>query len=163
MGVQLYSLDPEIEELLVQLADAAMKVERPERLFFVLSVDGMAGVFVQGGGLPNRITVADQDLSELDDLGLIERRNFNLTGTYEFFITSAGYAHVQQVKGRVDPVTAAGQTALDYIESSDFAARHPEAHAKFRVAAQYAAEDPQGHATRIGHDCREALQAFADD
>jgi hypothetical protein len=163
VGVQLYKMDPEVEELLVRLADASMTVPRPQRRFFVSQAFGMVGVGVQGGGLAGEIEVADQDLSELDRAGMIEITNVNIRGTYEFFITSAGYAHVQQVKGRVDPVAAAGQTALDYIDSSDFAARHPGASEKFRVAARYASEDPQAHATRIGHDCREALQAFADD
>lgn len=57
--------------------------------------------------------------------------NLNMRGTYELFITRS----VQQVKGRVDPVAAAGQTALDYIDSADFAARHPAAHEKLRGRA----------------------------
>ncbi len=140
-----------------------MTVPRPERQFFVSKAFGMSGVGVLGGGLPEEIAVAEQDLKELDHAGMIDRSNFNVRGTYEFFITSAGYKHAQQVKGRVDPVAEAGQTALEYVDSSEFADRHPDAHQKFRVAARYASEDPVGHATRIGHDCREALQAFAAD
>ena len=119
---------------------------------------------VRGGGLPGSLEAADQDLRELRRAGLIETTNVNVRGTYEFFVTSAGYARVEQIRGRVDPVTTAAQTALDYIRDANFdEARHPVAHNKFRVAVQYAHEDPCGHATRIGHDCREALQAFAKD
>ena len=140
-----------------------MTVPRPQRRFYVSRNFGMVGVGVMGGGLPDEIEVADNDLSELDRADLIEIENVNIRGTYEFFITSAGNRYVQDVKDRVDPVAAGGQTAVEYIDSSEFAARHPDSHQKFRVAARYAAEDPVGHATRIGHDCREALQAFADD
>ncbi|MBS1886807.1 MAG: hypothetical protein JSU06_06425 [Actinobacteria bacterium] len=163
MGVQLGpTIDPEVEELLVRFADAAMTVARPQRQFFVSRTFG-AGVTVQGAGIEGEIEVAPQDLSELDRSNLIKITNLNVRGTYEFFITSDGYSHVQRIKGRVDPITAIGQTAVDYIDSADFATRHPTAREKFRVATRYASEDPEGHATRIGHDCREALHAFAED
>jgi hypothetical protein len=163
MGVQLgQTIDPEVEELLVRIADASMTVARPQRQFFVSRTFG-AGVTVQGAGLEGEIEVAPQDLSELDRSNLIKITNVNVRGTYEFFITSEGYNHVQRTKDRVDPITTAGQTAVDHIDSADFATRHPTAREKFRVATRYASEDPQSHATRIGHDCREALQVFAED
>jgi hypothetical protein len=163
MGVQLGpTIDPEVEELLVRFADASMTVARPQRQFLVSRAFGV-GVTVQGAGLGGEIEVAPQDLSELDRSNLIKITNVNVRGTYEFFITSEGYDYVGRVKSRVDPVTAAGQIAVDYISSADFGTRHPIAHEKFRVATRYASEDPLGHATRIGHDSREALQAFAED
>jgi hypothetical protein len=163
MGVHFGpTIDPEVEELLVRFADASMTVPRPQRQFFVSRSFG-AGVTVQGAGLEGEVEVAPQDLSELDRSNLIKVTNVNVRGTYEFFITSDGYSHVERIKGRVDPIAAIGQTAVDYIDSADFAVRHPVAHEKFRVATRYASEDPRGHATRIGHDCREALQAFAED
>jgi hypothetical protein len=156
-------MDPEIEDLLVQLAQASLAVPRPQRRFFVSRPLGTGGPHVPGGGLPGSLEAADQDLRELRRAGLIEATNLNVRGTYEFFVTQAGYARVDRIRERVDPVTNAGQTALDYIQNVDFEARHPLARNKFRVAVQYAYEDPCGHATRIGHDCREALQAFAED
>ena len=66
--------------------------------------------YVRGGGLPGSLEAADQDLRELRRAGLIETTNVNVRGTYEFFVTSAGYARVEQIRGRVDPVTTAAQT-----------------------------------------------------
>jgi hypothetical protein len=125
MGLQVgQTTDPEVEELLVRLVDASMTVARPQRQFFVSRAFGV-GVTVQGAGLEGELAVAPQDLSELDRSNLIKIMNVNVRGTYEFFITTEGYNHVQRIKNRINPITAAGKTAVDYIDSADFASRHP--------------------------------------
>ena len=53
------------------------------------------------------------------------------------------------------------RTMRAYIESADFRARHGEAYAKWTQAAFLLAADPLENATRIGHDCREAMAGFA--
>lgn len=48
-----------------------------------------------------------------------------------------------------------------YLDEEDFGFRYPTAHALWSNAADLLSRDPELHATRIGHDCREALVAFA--
>ena len=43
----------------------------------------------------------------------------------------------------------------DFIDEDAFRIRHPDAYDKWRVALDFLV-NPQRHATRIGHDCREA-------
>jgi hypothetical protein len=50
-----------------------------------------------------------------------------------------------------------------YIDEATFGSRHPIAHQKWRTAFDLFELDPALHATRIGHDVREALLEFAND
>ena len=48
-----------------------------------------------------------------------------------------------------------------YFEDLGLQLRFPKAHSRWSAAAELLAEDPERHGTRIGHDCREAMQDFA--
>jgi hypothetical protein len=48
-----------------------------------------------------------------------------------------------------------------YVDDHLFRVRYPLAHAKWRDAHDLYLLDAERHATRIGHDCREATLAFA--
>ena len=50
-----------------------------------------------------------------------------------------------------------------YIDEATFGSRHPIAHQKWRTAFDLYELDPVLHATRIGHDTREAILEFAND
>jgi hypothetical protein len=50
-----------------------------------------------------------------------------------------------------------------YVDDHRFRLRYPLAHAKWRDAYDLYLLDAERHATRIGHDCREAMLAFADE
>lgn len=50
-----------------------------------------------------------------------------------------------------------------YVDEPAFHKRYPEAYDKWRVAHVLYVENPRRHATRIGHDCREAMMAFASE
>lgn len=75
-----------------------------------------------------------------------------------FRITEAGR---ETVRGAADTFEAVETLMLRGLDDRVFRDRHPDAYADWQHAARLAAEDPAGHATRIGHDCREAMQLFA--
>jgi hypothetical protein len=50
-----------------------------------------------------------------------------------------------------------------HIDEAAFGSRYPVAYEKWRDAIDLYELGPERHATRIGHDCREAISAFASD
>jgi len=155
-----YALDPEILDLLTTLADSALTVSRPERQFHVrrtMSTDGAANVF--GAGL--NVKAAPQDLKTLADERLIQTTGHNTSGSYAFHITPLGFQVVEGLRLRVEPQEIIEQEAERYVDASEFRVAYPDAHSKLRAARDLMAADPVANATRIGHDCREAMMAFA--
>lgn len=51
----------------------------------------------------------------------------------------------------------------EHIDEAAFAGRYPVAYEKWRDAFDLYELGPERHATRIGHDCRDAINAFAAD
>ena len=154
-------LEPEVEDILATLVQHSQRVARPERRFFVrqfLSTSGAAKVF--GGGLESALDIAPQDLRELSECGYIKTERHNTSGSYEFYITPQGYKYVEVVDAR-DPLERPRVEVEHYLRGARFAELYPDAVRKWTHAARYLAENPTEHATRIGHDCREALAAFA--
>jgi hypothetical protein len=154
-------LHPELEEILVYLGDRALTKPRAERVFRVLLVDQVPGSLVMGGGIEGQYAAADHDLQELENYGFIQRMRSGASGVYEFFITQRGYEYVQAAKRRGEPLETVEETVERYLNADPFKAKYGEAYAKWRQAAAWLAEDPIENATRIGHESREALQAFA--
>ena len=76
-------------------------------------------------------------------------------------MTRQGREYVAAINQRGEPLESIEQDATAYVEAERFRARHPDAYAKWKQAHAYLAADPIEHATRIGHDCREALRDFA--
>jgi hypothetical protein len=154
-------LEPEVERILVELVEANETVDRAHRTFFALHSYQASGVEVQEGGLDRVYEVAAPDLRELDDAGLIRRHTFNTRGTFQFEVTREGREYVETIRQRGQPLEGVEAAVDSYLEAEEFRARHAEAYAKWRQAQAYLAADPFDHATRIGHDCREAILAFA--
>jgi hypothetical protein len=154
-------LDPELEALLLHLVEASRRVERAQRSFFASRAFGMAGLGVLEGGLTEQYQVAEHDLDELARYGLIEITDMNVSGTFRFYITQHGYAYADEVQQQGEPLERMAEDVQTYLDSDDFRTRHSAAYAKWKQAADYLATDPTEHATRIGHDCREALSVFA--
>jgi hypothetical protein len=155
-----YALDGEILDLLTTLADSALRVPRAERQFHVsrpLSPDGAAKVL--GAGLNMR--AAPQDLKTLADEGLIQTSRHNPVGNYQCHITPLGFSVVEGLRLRGEPQEMTEQEAERYVDASEFRAAYPEAHTKLRAARDLMAADAVANATTIGHDCREAMMAFA--
>lgn len=62
-----------------------------------------------------------------------------------------GVARTFSVEGQIEA----------YVDEAVFGSRYPDAYRKWRDALDLYAVNPERHATRIGHDCREALADFA--
>ena len=63
-----------------------------------------------------------------------------------------------------EPTAGVETEVRRYIESDQFAARHPVAMSKWRQANEAPwSSDSASQLTTIGHLCREALQAFATE
>lgn len=159
-GTIMPPLDAEIERIFLFLVERAQTVPRAQQRFFVFEVDQIPGSLVSGGGIEGQYEVADQDLRELCNYGLIQVDG-NMRGSYDFFITQHGFAYARDLRERGEPMGRVEESMQSYLESSEFQARHAEAYAKWAQAAEFLAADPVENATRIGHDCREALQHFA--
>jgi hypothetical protein len=155
-----FALDPELEQILLTLVDAALSRPRAERTFWVHLVDAVPGAMVMGGGLEDTYAVAEHDLEELKRYGLL-RSNAALVGPEQLYVTEEGYWYADAAKQRAEPLETIEHDVETYLDADRFKSRYGEAHAKWRQAASYLAADPVEHATRIGHDCRDALQAFA--
>jgi hypothetical protein len=154
-------LHPDSEETLQNLIDAGETVERASRRFSTFAVDNADYLILSGPGLGGNKGVPPQDLLELDEAGFLtytERRNH---GTGDFFVNTRGEEHAREVRSRGEPLMRVEEEVERYMKPEGFRRRHADAYAKWRQAAEYAADDPVEHASRIGHDCREALIAFA--
>ncbi len=158
----LSHLDPEAEELLVAIVELAADVPRPQQQFLVtrpLSSKGSAVVTCAG----KQIEAAPQDLKALKREALTETTGpvQVSSGSYTFHLTHKATALARSIKGRGEPLEDMENEPVRYIEAGEFRSRYPEAARKWTHAARLLAEDPIENATRIGHDCREALAAFA--
>jgi hypothetical protein len=68
----------------------------------------------------------------------------------------SGREHRARSQGRLE--AQIGQ----YLDEESFRLRYPDAYEKWQSALDLFAVNPERHATRIGHDCREALLSFVD-
>jgi hypothetical protein len=156
-------LEPEQEELLSLIVEAARNTPREERQkFLVLQLD--QGDLLHHPGLKKRgdTIIYYGDVEELGRQGLLAI-GFGPSGTPNFDVTSLGfryYEHLKREKG--EAVQRIETTMKGYLASTEFRAKYPEAFAKWSSAEDLLWQtDTQQQLTTIGHLCREALQAFA--
>jgi hypothetical protein len=76
--------------------------------------------------------------------------------------------HTEGLRATYDRLFAGRTAPLEvrvaaYLDEDFFTDRYPQATDKWRAAHALADLDSARHATRIGHDCRETLDAFADE
>jgi hypothetical protein len=120
-----------------------LKMPRPAPLF--------AGV--NKGSIGNQLHsayVREMLREAADKLGLDKRISpSGLKKTYE-----------QRTAERSDRIVA---HFAAHIDEAAFASRYPVAYEKWRDAFDLYELDAERHATRIGHDCRDAINAFAAD
>lgn len=155
-------LDPEVEEILIRLVEEGLKVDRAHRRFFASRPLGTSPAYVvSGAGIQGRFAIAPQDLNELQSHGHIKTERHNTQGFFEFFVTRQGLAYYRQVNQRAEPLERVEDESVRYLDTSGFRERHREAYDKWKQAAVLRDEDPMAHASRVGHDCREAMMAFA--
>jgi len=153
-------LHPEVAAYLVQFAEDALTVDRARRMFHAFDTFGTAGLEIQTPS-GSSMHVAEQDIRTLAESGYVHATNFNTSGTFSFYVTDSGFVAAAQLGGAPDTFQHVEATLLRVLDDDDFRTGHPDAYARWQSGARLAAEDSVGNATKIGHDCREAMQFFA--
>jgi hypothetical protein len=154
-------LEPEQEQLLVTLVEAARDIPRHQREFFLTRTFG--GDEVQGGGLASPIQIAVSDLEDLGEHGLL-RIKAHPDGTQATFTVSPeGFRHYEAIhQAAAGPLQQVDARIRSYLESPEFRSSCPAAFQRWREAAELLwAPDSGDNLTAIGHKAREAMQAFA--
>lgn len=154
-------LEPEQEELLVTLVEAARSVPRTEREpFLVIHPLGASYYLVSHAALPRDLDPYPGDWNALIREGLLAQSQPDDADLFD--ITTRGFAYYQELKKRsASPMVQVETEIRQYLDADRFRQRYPEAYRKWAEAAERLwVSDSEREFTRIGHDCREALQIF---
>jgi len=156
-------LEPEQAELLSSLCEAARSQNRHERQSFHAIEFGEGSTLrhprLPGGGIDDPHF---PDLELLAKYQLIHVSSRNRDGMV-FDVTPEGFAHWETLKAKQGSgVDRIQKEIRSYIESAPFRARFATAFDKWAQAEEklWSAESDRQFTT-IGHECREAIQAFA--
>lgn len=155
-------LEPEQEQLLVDLVEAERRLPRDQRQKFIVARSiSVHGVGLIHGGWSGR-RVFEGDLETLASVGLIQM-SYGHKGTHTFFVTPLGFEYYSSLMAnRGAPVEVIEDRVRRFLDSKEFQTRHPRAFQKWSEAERLLwGEDSAQNLTTIGHLCREALQEFA--
>ena len=157
------TLEPEQEELLCTLVEAARNTPREYRRSFMV-VRNLQGDYLVHPGVPEgkrAIHYGDVEILELQ--GLVHIR-FGSRGTPNIDVTPQGFRYYEDLKVRQGrPVERVEKTMHNYIDGEGFRYHYPNAYSKWSQAeALLWKSDGEEQFTTIGHLCREAFQEFTD-
>lgn len=154
-------LEPEHEELLALMVEATRAVPRQERRPFVLAKD-MNGQSLTHNDLPRNLEVAESDLKDLVEAGLL-RRGVSRKGTANYEVRPRGFSYYDQLKRQqAGQVERTEQDVRRYLDSVAIPDVYRAALAKWRRADGLLwSADTEDQLTNIGHICRETMQEFA--
>lgn len=156
------AVEPEQQDILVQIVEAQRKLPRTGRRHFMLSQTLQSSHLVH----PElSLEVFKGDLDALEMAGLIYIAAYGSRhGTPNYEISPQGYDYYAELKSQRDqPLEQVEEDITRFLASDEFIRNHSTAAAKWREAAEHLwSGDPERQLTSIGHLCREALQEFAD-
>jgi hypothetical protein len=154
-------LDPDQEDLLVVIVEAALRQPKGQKESFFAVEAGMDSIshrYLPGGEFTE---FHWPDLELLRTYGLIHGRVGR--GTLQFDVSASGfdlYESVMTARGRADDRIE--ETVRRMLDTSQFRSRFGEASGKWSRAEQLLwGPEATEHASTIGHLCREAIQVFA--
>ena len=152
------SLEDEQVQLLLDLIDAALAVERSDRRFFLSRTFG--GDHVEGPGGTRKVLA--EDIYDLIKAGLLVRRSSQVGGHTEFTIAPEAFRYAEEV-GSLNPVDRVEDEIFRrYMDDSGFGTRYPTAYQRWQEAANLLwGSSAREELTTIGHKTREAVQEFA--
>ncbi len=156
-------LEPEQEELLIKIVEAARNVARNRRQkFFVAQTRG--GDQLLHPGIPK-----DKQNIYLGDVEILAREGFlslgyGSIGSPEFDVSPLGFQYYEYLKNRMgESVEGIEKSIRNYLNAHDFQKKYPKAFEKWSNAEELLWKtETQQQSTTIGHLCREALQEFTD-
>jgi hypothetical protein len=153
-------LEPEQEQLFMEMAEATLAAPRDQREWFMFLLD--QGAILGGPGGQRR--VVENDVRELAHVGLLRRVMSG--GTDERYIVPpealAAYGEMKAKEGTaVERVEA---EVRDLLDSEAFRAAYPKAYEQWSDAERRLwGADSENELTTIGLKAREALQTFATE
>lgn len=158
------TLEPEQEQLLVDLVEAERRVPREQRQKFIVAHShGPPGVQLLHPGWKDRSRrVFEGDLEVLASVGLL-LSGYGHRDTAVYHVTPEGFEYYRQLMaGRGAPVERLEERLRSYLDSSGFRSRHASAYQKWSEAEILLwGDDTDRNLTMVGHLCRECLQEFA--
>jgi hypothetical protein len=153
-------LEPEQEQLLVDMVEAANGVPRHEQIWHLGGED--LGEDVMGGPWGQRPVLAD-DVDALEQAGLLKAVALNYVYGNDYVLTPVARAHYASVKQRTgEPIARQEEGLRALLESDELRTMTPAAYEKWTEAERllWPANSDKEFST-IGHKLREALQDFA--
>jgi hypothetical protein len=154
-------LEDEQRELLSWMVEAERATGQRERFILVGTMDGYLLIYP---GYEDRPAVNQGDLVTLAERDLL-RQSYGSGRDPLYELTPEGRRYYAELQRRAGEATAVVEDQVHrFLDAGAFAAAFPGTYARWRDAerALWDAEDV-GQLTEIGHVCREAMQAFADD
>jgi len=158
----MVQLEPEQQNLLVELVEAHRQVPRDKRGSFLMIV---ALNHLRHLGLRSwQFQAPRADVEILARYGLLSVRR-NDAGNLDIDVTPEGFDFYAQLKQRSSaPVEQVEDEVRRYLDSAMFASRHSGAQRAWSKAARTLWSSESADAlTAIGHVCREAMQMFGTE
>ena len=157
------ALEPEQEDLLITLVEAARSLPREERreFYFFKNLDNVQGAIIHPG--LHRETLAPQgDIEILNGEGLV-LLTYGSGGLPMFNVTPHGFSYYTMLKKQHgESVERIEATIKQYLNGTSFQTVYPLAFTKWQSAEDTLwSSDSEPALTTIGHQCREAMQVFA--
>jgi hypothetical protein len=151
-------LEPEQEQMLVDLVEAANRVPRPEQGWHLGDEDQNE---VMRGPWGHRSVLAG-DVYAIEKAGLLKATRRSLYGI-DYVLTPAARRHYASVKRRVgEPVARQEESVRAFLESDYLRSIAPAAFEKWSEAERLLwSANSENELSTIGHKLREALQDFA--
>jgi hypothetical protein len=148
-------------DLLAWMVESERSLAREQRNSFLL-VQTQSGAFLIHPHVPERPAIVKGDLESLADAQLL-RRGFGSGGDPLYDVTPLGRRFYAEHRIRAgEAITAVEEEIHRFISAPGFAEAFPTAYQLWRDAAnELWGADDLSQFTRIGHLCREAMQAFA--
>lgn len=155
-------LEPEQEQLLSMLVEAAQSIPRDERRKFVFR-DAFGGGRLYHPGLPEtQLKAYKGDIETLAGSGLLSL-SYGQGGALHFDVAPLGLRYYEEMQRQAgEPIQRAQTRVMQYLDADPFRRKYPAAYQKWQEAETLLwSSDLQSQLTTIGHLCREALQEFA--
>lgn len=117
--------------------------------------------YIDHAGWLGEKEISLDDVNELLQEGLLVHRQ-DCHPLRAVSVTARGFNYYSQLKRRiVGPIRQIETEIQQYLDAEDFRHRYPDAYGKWaRAMERLWRSDAERELTGIGHDCREAMQAF---
>jgi hypothetical protein len=105
-----------------------------------------------------------QELIATRLLRKVRQTGSGATAQWYLSISPAGFRQYAEIKDRQGEAIERVEAEIRFYLDREIRRRYPEAFAALSHAEELVwSSDPESSATKVGHDCREAMQAFANE